>query len=125
MLRAGGLRLKERGNGSFNRRLPDSFRADSNPCHLPTLRIRFSAAAGKSGGLPSQNAPAAFLESRARLVGHLPPSAIFCRPASVRTRPPKMITSNYRNLESRVGPSISIVCWRQGLPAGPALRRAF
>jgi hypothetical protein len=38
MLRAGGLRLKERGNGSFNRRLPDSFRADSNPCHLPTLR---------------------------------------------------------------------------------------
>jgi hypothetical protein len=59
MLRAGGLRLKERGNGSFNRRLPDSFRADSNPCHLPTLRIRFSAAAGKSGGLPSQNAPAA------------------------------------------------------------------
>jgi hypothetical protein len=52
MLHAGGLRLKERGNGSFNQRLPDSFRADSNPCHLP---------------------PAAFLESRARLVGHLPP----------------------------------------------------
>jgi hypothetical protein len=56
MLHAGVLRLKERGNGSFNRRLPDSFRADSNPCHLPTLRIRCSAAAGKSGGLPSQNA---------------------------------------------------------------------
>ena len=81
MLRAGGLRLKERGNGSFNRRLPDSFRADSNPCQLPTLRIRVSAAAGKSGGLPSQNAPAAFLESRARLVGHLPPSALFRSPA--------------------------------------------
>jgi hypothetical protein len=60
MLHAGVLRLKERGNGSFNRRLPDSFRAASNPCRLPSLRIRFSAAAGKSGGLPSQNAPAAF-----------------------------------------------------------------
>lgn len=75
MLRAGGLRLKERGNGSFNRRLPDSFCADSNPW------IRVSAAAGKSGGLPSQNAPAAFLESRARLVGHSPPSALFRSPA--------------------------------------------
>jgi len=53
MLRVGGLRLKERGNGSFNRRLPDSFRADSNPCHLPNLRIRFSAAARKIRG-PSE-----------------------------------------------------------------------
>jgi hypothetical protein len=49
MLHAGVLRLKERGNGSFNRRLPDSFRADSNPCHLLTLRIRFSATAGHRG----------------------------------------------------------------------------
>src|SRR5216684_3669794 len=72
-----------------------------------------------NGSFLSKDAPAAFLESRARLVGHLPPSAIFCRPASVRTRPSKVITSNYRNLESRVGPSI--VRCRQGLPAGPAL----
>jgi hypothetical protein len=33
------------------------------------------------------------------------------------------ITSNYRNLESRVG--ASIVCCRQGLPAGPALGGLF
>jgi hypothetical protein len=41
MLHAGVLRLKERGNGSFNRRLPDSFRAASDPCRLLDLRTRF------------------------------------------------------------------------------------
>src|ERR1700731_3760886 len=34
-----------------------------NPCHLPALRTRFPARPGVGDSLPSQNAPAAILES--------------------------------------------------------------